>query len=96
MDGRRTSMTDLSTKDLISLPEEMAKDPLVRKIAERMINRSNMGIKKYGNTMQTANIGLISGIENTIEELLDAAVYLEDVKIKLSDDADKVRLLLDD
>tara|TARA_R110002051_G_scaffold3811_3_gene20431 strand:+ start:2642 stop:2911 length:270 start_codon:yes stop_codon:yes gene_type:complete len=89
-------MTDLSTKDLISLPEEMAKDPLVRKIAERMINRSNMGIKKYGNTMQTANIGLISGIENTIEELLDAAVYLEDVKIKLSDDADKVRLLLDD
>jgi hypothetical protein len=76
-------MTDLSSKDLISIPEEIAKDPLVKKIAERMINRSNMGIKKYGNTMQTANIGLISGLDNTIEELLDAAVYLEDVKLKI-------------
>tara|TARA_Y100000593_G_scaffold54955_1_gene102648 strand:+ start:458 stop:718 length:261 start_codon:yes stop_codon:yes gene_type:complete len=76
-------MTDLSSEDLISIPEEIAKDPLVKKIAERMINRSNMGIKKYGNTMQTANIGLISGLDNTIEELLDAAVYLEDVKLKI-------------
>ena len=70
-------MTDLSTKDLISIPEEIAPDPLVRKIAERMINRSNVGIKKYGNTMANTNMDLISSLKNSIEELLDAAVYIE-------------------
>jgi len=76
-------MTDLSAKDLISIPDEMAKDPLVKKICEKMINRSNMGIKKYGDTMANAKYGLISGIDNAIEEALDLAVYLEDVKLKL-------------
>tara|TARA_R100001086_G_scaffold7221_1_gene4301 strand:- start:300 stop:560 length:261 start_codon:yes stop_codon:yes gene_type:complete len=84
-------MTDLSATDLVSIPEEIAKDPLVKKIAERMINRSNMGIKKYGNTMAGANYGLISGIDNAIEEALDLAVYLEDVKIKLAKIKDKYK-----
>jgi len=91
MDERRTSMTDLSTKDLITIPDEMAKDPLVKKICEKMINRSNMGIKKYGNTMSGANYGLISGIDNAIEEALDLAVYLEDVKLKLIKIKDKYK-----
>ena len=84
-------MTDLSSKDLITIPDEIAKDPLVKKIAERMINRSNMGIKKYGNTMAGANYSLISGIDNAIEEALDLAVYLEDVKIKLINIRDKYK-----
>ena len=54
-------MTDLSAKDLVSIPDEIAKDPLVKKICEKMINRSNMGIKKYGNTMAGANSGSILG-----------------------------------
>jgi|TARA_R110002110_G_scaffold44429_1_gene136952 hypothetical protein len=78
-------MIDLheAAKNLISIPEDIAKDPLVKKICERMINRSNAGIKKYGNTMSEANIGIISGLDNAIEEALDLAVYLEDVKLKL-------------
>lgn len=84
-------MTDLSTKDLITIPDEIAKDPLVKKICEKMINRSNMGIKKYGDTMANANYGLISGIDNAIEEALDLAVYLEDVKLKLIKIRDKYK-----
>ncbi len=82
-------MTDLSTKHLITIPDQMAKDPLVKKICEKMINRSNMGIKKYGNTMSEANYSIVSGIDNTIEELLDAAVYIEDVKLKLINKNDR-------
>jgi len=84
-------MTDLSAKDLISIPDDIAKDPLVKKICEKMINRSNMGIKKYGDTMANANYGLISGIDNAIEEALDLAVYLEDVKLKLIKIRDKYK-----
>mgnify|MGYP003134699838 FL=1 len=85
----RKIMTDLSAKHLITIPDQMAKDPLVKKICEKMINRSNMGIKKYGNTMSEANYSIVSGIDNTIEELLDAAVYLEDVKLKLINENDR-------
>ena len=84
-------MTDLSAKDLVSIPDDIAKDPLVKKICEKMINRSNMGIKKYGDTMANANYGLISGIDNAIEEALDLAVYLEDVKLKLIKIRDKYK-----
>jgi hypothetical protein len=84
-------MTDLSAKDLISIPDDIAKDPLVKKICEKIINRSNMGIKKYGDTMANANYGLISGIDNAIEEALDLAVYLEDVKLKLIKIRDKYK-----
>ena len=91
MGARERLMTDLSAKELITIPDEMAKDPLVKKICEKMINRSNMGIKKYGDTMANANYGLISGIDNAIEEALDLAVYLEDVKLKLIKIRDKYK-----
>ena len=81
-------MTDLSTKDLITISKEIAPDPLVRKIAERLINRSNVGIKKYGNTMANTNMGLTSALKNTIEELLDAAVYIEKAVTLLEDNKD--------
>ena len=56
-------MIDLNeaAKNLVKIPDDIAKDPLVKKICERMINRSNAGIVKYGNTMIDANIGLITG-----------------------------------
>ena len=86
-------MIDLqeAAKNLVSIPEDIAKDPLVKKICERMINRSNTGIVKYGNTMNEANIGIISGLDNAIEEALDLAVYLEDVKLKLINIRDKYK-----
>jgi|TARA_R110000824_G_scaffold392557_1_gene591033 hypothetical protein len=59
-------------------------DPLVEKIAKRMLARSNAGIIKYGNTMRTAEKPLVEWIGDTQEELLDAIVYLEKVKEKIS------------
>ena len=50
----------------------------------RMLDRSNDGIVKYGNTMRTAEKPLIEWINDTQEELLDAVVYLEKVKEKIS------------
>ena len=59
-------------------------DPLVKKICMRMLDRSNDGIIKYGNTMRTAQKPLIDWITDTQEEQLDAVVYLEKIKEKMS------------
>ena len=44
-------MTELDSKNLVKLDPELVPDPLVRGICESLINRSNMGILKFGNTM---------------------------------------------
>tara|TARA_R100000700_G_scaffold25861_1_gene32669 strand:+ start:332 stop:529 length:198 start_codon:yes stop_codon:yes gene_type:complete len=59
-------------------------DPLVEKVAKRMLQRSNAGIIKYGNTMRTAEKPLVEWINDAQEELLDAVVYLEKIKEKVS------------
>ena len=53
-----------------------------------MINRSNVVIKKYGNTMANTNMDLIAALQNSIEELLDAAVYIEKAVTLLEDNKD--------
>ena len=62
-----------------------AKDPLVQTIATRMIERSNSGAKKYGNTMMTSMKSIEEWCDEAFEELLDGAVYIEKLKRMLQD-----------
>ena len=56
------------------------KDPLVQKVLQRMAERSESGIKKFGVTMQDAEQSLEHWIANTQEELSDTILYLEKLK----------------
>ena len=56
------------------------KDPIVQKVIDKMARRSEIGIVKYGNTMQSSKKSLNDWIDSAIEEALDLAVYLEKVK----------------
>ena len=58
----------------------ITKDPLVQKVIDRMADRSESGIKKFGNTMDQANKSLEEWILDTQEELMDACLYLEKLK----------------
>ena len=58
-------------------------DPIVSTVINRMTKRSQEGIKKYGCTMMRTDIDTIGWIDNAIEELLDAAIYLERLKVNL-------------
>ena len=49
---RTRTMTDLNPENLVKLDPEIVKDPMIREICEMLINRSNMGIIKFGNTME--------------------------------------------
>jgi len=55
-------------------------DPVVRTVIQRMTARSKEGIKKYGCTMERTDVTTSGWIDHTIEELLDAAIYLERLK----------------
>jgi hypothetical protein len=61
----------------------ITKDPLVQKVIDRMADRSESGIKKFGNTMDQANKSLDEWILDTQEELMDACLYLEKLKEEL-------------
>jgi|TARA_Y100000296_G_C5178170_1_gene261428 ABC-type amino acid transport substrate-binding protein len=55
-------------------------DPLVNKVINRMVKRSAEGIEKYKVTMLREDVSTAQWIDHAIEELLDAAIYLERLK----------------
>ena len=65
------------------------RDPLVQRVLERMAERSERGIKKFGNTMDKSEQSLEHWILNTQEELMDTCLYLE----KLKDEIRKKEIL---
>lgn len=56
------------------------KDPIVNKVISKFINRSNIGIKKYGTTLDRPDLTTLDWIKHTQEELMDAILYLETLK----------------
>jgi len=55
-------------------------DPLVQNVIDRIAERSESGIKKFGVTIENAEQSLEHWIVNTQEELMDTCVYLEKLK----------------
>jgi hypothetical protein len=59
----------------------MTKDKLIANIMQRMALRSENGIKKFGLTMNETKKPTVAWIDDAQEELWDAIVYLEKVKL---------------
>ena len=59
-------------------------DPIVQNIVEKFLSRSQIGIKKYGTTLQDNNLPTLDWIVHTQEELMDAILYLEKLKSVVS------------
>ena len=59
----------------------MTKDKMIKKIMQRMSKRADDGIKKYGSTMLHSKKSFVAWIDDAQEELWDAIVYLEKVKL---------------
>tara|TARA_S200002703_G_C3800214_1_gene247250 strand:- start:2001 stop:2255 length:255 start_codon:yes stop_codon:yes gene_type:complete len=76
MAREQIQMTELDPK----LLDDKTDDPLVQNIIKRLATRSNIGIKKYGSTFDQAKKTTAELFEDIIEELLDAAVYIEKLK----------------
>ena len=55
-------------------------DPIVQNVIDRFKQRSELGQKKYGTTLEGNTLPFLSWVTHMQEELMDAILYLEKLK----------------
>jgi hypothetical protein len=55
-------------------------DSIVAAVIKKFSDRSEVGIKKYGVTLDRTDLKTADWIQHTQEELMDAILYLEKLK----------------
>jgi hypothetical protein len=58
-------------------------DPIVAAVIRKMYNRSQVGIKKYGTTLERDDLSTEQWIDHAIEEAMDLVLYLTKLKTQL-------------
>ena len=72
------------------------RDPVVRRVVNKFVERSNVGFAKYGRTLDSERTGghknLFGYLNDVQEELMDAILYLQAAKEELSDLSEDIEL----
>tara|TARA_R110002020_G_scaffold90312_1_gene219847 strand:+ start:4879 stop:5091 length:213 start_codon:yes stop_codon:yes gene_type:complete len=58
------------------------RDPVVERVVDKFISRSDVGFKKYGVTMDEDPSNMLIWLNHLQEELMDAILYLQKTKEK--------------
>jgi hypothetical protein len=66
------------------LMEQQTQDPILLKVLSKYYERSQLGIQKYGRTLDRDDLSLIDWLNHLQEELMDATLYIEKVKHELN------------
>ena len=65
------------------------RDPIVERVVEKFVSRSDVGFEKYGNTLHDERTkkmkGLFKYLNDVQEELMDAVLYLQACKEEVQD-----------
>ncbi len=56
------------------------RDTVVQAIVQKFMDRSNLGLEKYGTTLDRDDLSTLEWINHAQEELMDAILYLERLK----------------
>lgn len=59
------------------------KDQIVEQIKEKFDERSEIGIAKYGTTLERGDLSLLDWLSHLQEELMDATLYIQKLKNEL-------------
>jgi hypothetical protein len=59
------------------------KDSIVESLIDQFKQRSEVGIKKYGVTLDRDDLTMLEWLKHLQEELMDATLYVEKIKSKL-------------
>lgn len=62
------------------------KDSIVKKVTDEYQHRSNVGIEKYGTTLDRDDLSLLDWLNHLQQELMDATLYIEKLKSELNPD----------
>ena len=68
--------------------KEYTKDSIVNSVISEFVKRSNVGLEKYGTTLDREDLKLNDWIQHAQEELMDGILYLEKLK-KISKEKNK-------
>ena len=60
------------------------KDFIVESVIDQFKDRSNVGIKKYGVTLDRNDLTMLEWLIHLQQELMDATLYIEKLKSKLN------------
>jgi methylaspartate ammonia-lyase len=63
--------------------EQQIQDPVVLKVLAKYSERSQLGIQKYGRTLDRDDLSLTDWLNHLQEELMDATLYIEKLKADL-------------
>ena len=65
------------------------RDPVVRKVCDKFIDRSNVGFEKYGSTLDNERRLKMKDLQGYLkdiqEELMDAVLYIQSAQDELQD-----------
>jgi hypothetical protein len=62
------------------------RDPVVKRVVNKFVDRSDVGFKKYGVTLQDDPSDMFEWLNHLQEELMDAVLYLQKAKETYTDD----------
>mgnify|MGYP001388398616 FL=1 len=68
------------------------RDPIIQKVVEKFISRSDVGYSKYKVTLEQDSKSINEWLNNIQEELMDAVNYIEKLKSVLADELQEVLL----
>ena len=68
------------------------RDPIIQKVVEKFVSRSDVGYNKYKVTLEADNKSVNEWLNNIQEELMDAVNYIEKLKAVLTDELQETLL----
>ena len=72
----------ISVKKTVTFMQEEMKtnDSVVNSIISQFAERSRVGYKKYGTTLDRTDLSLLDWVQHAQEEMMDGILYLEKIK----------------
>ncbi|MCS5550865.1 MAG: hypothetical protein NZ811_05045 [Gammaproteobacteria bacterium] len=69
------------------------RDPVVRRVCDKFVERSDIGYAKYGRTLHAERTGghkdLVGYLNDIQEELMDAILYIQAAREEIGDEMDR-------
>ena len=70
------------------------RDPVVKRVMDKFVERSNEGFRKYGTTLHEERTTKLKGLNKYLidiqEELMDAILYIQTAQEELKDILDEI------
>ena len=79
----------MNAKKVHNTKSILFRDPVVERVVDKFVSRSDVGFKKYGRTLHDERTGkhkdLIGYLNDIQEELMDAVLYIQAAREELNE-----------